>query len=388
MPTGPIVWRGRTVWVGGAGSGRGRVGRVVRYAKGFMHDIICMVRLARKERYDIVQVRNKFIVGSLASIIARARGLRFVFWLSFPVPEAQLAQAESGTASFPIVNRLRGRVFGWLLYRVILPRCDHAFVQSERMKQDLCAKGADPRKLTPVPMGIDLDEWPDEESLSRPVSGTGRQLIVGYLGTLGAQRRLEILIDAIAMIVNQGVDAKLLIVGGSERPDDHAQLKNRAQQLGVADRVEITGLLPRAEALARFREVDVALSPFFPTPVLQSTSPTKLVEYMALGIPIVANIHPEQQVILQQSRAGLCVPWRARHFARACIWLARAGRQRRADIGQRGRDWVIENRSYGSIAESVEATYLDILGRTERCLMELCSIATARLHSKMLRLVN
>ena len=125
--------------------------------------------------------------------------------------------------------------------------------------------------------------------------------------------------------------------------------------------LEVTGFLPRATALTRLREADVCISPFFPTPVLLSTSPTKLVEYLALGLPVIANDHPEQRLILRESRAGVCVPWGARHFARAVRWLAHRSLAERRSMGERGRNWVRANRTYDRIADKVEKTYLNLL---------------------------
>jgi len=99
------------------------------------------------------------------------------------------------------------------------------------------------------------------------------------------------------------------------------------------------------------------VSPFFPTPILDSTSPTKLVEYMALGIPVLANDHPEQRQILHESRAGVCVPWGARFFARGAEWLIHLPTEKKAQMAQAGRSWVEANRSYSRIADELEATY-------------------------------
>jgi glycosyltransferase involved in cell wall biosynthesis len=110
------------------------------------------------------------------------------------------------------------------------------------------------------------------------------------------------------------------------------------------------------------RVADICISPFFPTPVLRSTSPTKLVEYMALGMPVIANDHPEQKLVLRQSRAGLCVPWGAKYFARAVRALMSLSAERRTEMGQRGLAWVRENRTYTRIADDVEGKYVSLLG--------------------------
>jgi len=151
-----------------------------------------------------------------------------------------------------------------------------------------------------------------------------------------------------------------LIGDAFERADREALVK-RAERLGVSQYLEITGFLPRLEALQRMRDVHIALSPIYPTPVLIPASPTKLVEYLALGLPVVANEHPEQRAILRDSGAGVCAPWGARHFSRSVRWLLRRNPTQLAAMGARGRAWVREHRTYSHIADDLERKYLELL---------------------------
>ena len=151
------------------------------------------------------------------------------------------------------------------------------------------------------------------------------------------------------------------MVGDAERRGDRQALEERAQRANVGPFLEITGFLPRAEALARIARAAVCISPFFPTPVLQSTSPTKLIEYLALAIPVVANDHPEQRRVLKECRAGLCVPWGARYFARAVRSLMALSPEQRAALGKCGREWVQTHRAYDRIATAVESAYQHVL---------------------------
>ena len=359
--TGPRSWHGRTAWVGPTHTGNTFLPRLRRQCLAVWHDFRSLGR-AHPHNYGAVQVRDKFLIAAVVSLIAHRRGLKFFYWLSFPEPESELLRARERTARYPLMSFVRGVVFGWLLYRWILPRCDHAFVQSEQMRRDIAAHGIDPRKLTPVPMGIAAADVqaprPSVRSEHDPRTST---LTLAYLGTLNAQRRLEILVDMLAALLQAGLATRLLIVGGgSEELDDRARLEHRAMQLGVLGRIEITGFLPRETALARMRNADIALSPFFPTPVLRSTSPTKLVEYLALGLPVVANTHPEQRRVLRDSGAGICVPWGARYFARGVAWLAGRTPAERHRMGESGRRWVLAHRTYGKIADELEGKYLEL----------------------------
>lgn len=354
---GPHLWRGRTVYVGPTATGS-VAARFARHALGLWHDLRSL-RLARRDRYQALQVRDKFVIAAIAQWVARRRGMKFFFWLSFPYPEADRERARTGETRFPFFANLRGIVSGWLLYRWIVPRADQVFVQSERMKQDFIQQGCSGRNLTPVPMGVDLSDTPQRGP--GPAQRPASPVVLGYLGALNADRHPEVLIEMLALLRAEGHAVTLLLVGDASEPGDRRRLEQRVGELCLTEAVEITGMLPRAQALLRMQEVDIALSPYYPAPILLSTSPTKLVEYLALGLPVVASEHPEQRLILHMSHAGICAPWGARHFARSVRWLLRRTRAQRAKIGAQGRAWVEAHRTYDRIADNLERRYRELM---------------------------
>jgi glycosyltransferase involved in cell wall biosynthesis len=359
VPTGRQTWHGQNVLVGSTTLANNFLSRAGKHWLGLWHDLKSLGR-ASHHNYDAIQVRDKFLVAALAVVVAHLKGLKCFYWMSFPFAEADCLRAREGTARYRILTNLRGRASAWLLYRWILPHCDHAFVQSERMKMDVSARGISAQCTTPVPMGVELADLPAGELPSR--AGRANQDIwIGYLGTLDRDRHLGMLIDMLAELRRGGMPARLLLVGDGSVPEDRQYLERRATEMHVLDHVVITGFLPRAEALERIRAVDVALSPFYPSPVLVSTSPTKLIEYLALKLPVVANDHPEQKLILRMSRAGVCPPWGARYFARSVRWLMRQTPHQRLQMGARGRGWVTEHRTYSRIADELERKYRDLL---------------------------
>jgi glycosyltransferase involved in cell wall biosynthesis len=358
VASGPQDWHGRTAFVGPTAAGHGFVGRLLKQCLALWHDLMSL-RLVQAKCYDAIQVRDKFLIAAIGVVVAHARGVRFFFWLSFPMPEADLHHARSGNARFPAINYVRGVLSGWLLYRWIIPKSDHVFVQSERMKEEICARGADPKNVTAVPMGVDLSQV--AAARRRDPAAVDGETKLGYLGTLDANRHLGILVDMLGLLRQSGLPVRLLLVGDAHARRDRESLERRAAELGVSQHLEISGFLPHVEAMKRISGVDICLSPIHPSPIFRVASPTKLVEYLALGLPVVANTHPEQRVILRQSRAGLCVPWGARHFARGVRWMMRLNSAQLAAMGERGRLWVEEHRTYRRIADDVERKYLMLL---------------------------
>jgi glycosyltransferase involved in cell wall biosynthesis len=220
------------------------------------------------------------------------------------------------------------------------------------MRDDLAREGVDPARMQVVPMGV----APVDEARIEPARLPPAALV--YIGTLLKTRNLDILVRVLARVREQVPDAVLYMVGPEELPGDADVLRREAARLGIGDALVVTGRLERSAALGYVAGAAVCLSPFYPTPILNSTSPTKLVEYMALGRPVVANDHPEQRLVLAESGAGICVGWDEEEFAHACIALLEDPERCRA-MGVRGRAWVAENRTYTAIADEVEARLLE-----------------------------
>ncbi len=154
--------------------------------------------------------------------------------------------------------------------------------------------------------------------------------------------------------------ARLYIVGRGDDPADETFLKNEVSRLGLQASVIFVGQLPQPQALQYVQEADVCVSPLYPTPILRPSSPTKLVEYMAMGKPVVANDLPEQQRLIEASGAGYCVPFEEKLFAAAVVRLLDDPEAARS-MGQRGRRYVLEHRTYAAIATVVERRLLEIV---------------------------
>jgi glycosyltransferase involved in cell wall biosynthesis len=310
--------------------------------------------LALQGDYELIQVRDKFVSALLCLIAAKVRGRLYVYWLSYPFPESRVLDALEGRARIPVLSWFAGKLSGWLLYKIIMPRANHIFVQSEQMRQDVAAQGISLNKMTSVPMGV------DERLLDLPKHAVEPDTVL-YLGTLAQVRRLEVLIEAMVLVLKIRPHAKLIFVGEGDSPHDRAFLESKAQQLGVTHAVEFTGQMPMREALERVARAAVCVSPFYPTFVLRSTSPTKLIEYMAQGKPIIANDHPEQKDVLQSSGSGICVSWSAENFAEAMLSLL-GDPSAAAEMGAHGPTWVAENRTYKRIADQIYRKYIEVLG--------------------------
>ena len=170
---------------------------------------------------------------------------------------------------------------------------------------------------------------------------------------------MDFLIRVFGKVLRKEKNVKLHLVGGGEDSSDQQIVKDEAKRLGIEDTVFMTGFVPQQEAWQYVRVADVCVSPYYPTPILNSTSPTKLIEYMAMGKAVVANDHPEQRLVISESKAGICVPYEENAFAEAILQLLYHPEEAK-EMGIRGRKYVEKHRSYEQIADLVETKLLQV----------------------------
>jgi glycosyltransferase involved in cell wall biosynthesis len=114
----------------------------------------------------------------------------------------------------------------------------------------------------------------------------GRKYLVGYVGVMGKQEGIDLLLRAVRhIVVDRGrSDVHFGLVGGGTELDS---LKACAQELGVQDFVTFTGRVPDQEMLEVLNTADVCVNPDIANEMNDKSTMNKIMEYMALGKPIV-----------------------------------------------------------------------------------------------------
>ncbi|HUX30267.1 MAG TPA: glycosyltransferase [Thiobacillus sp.] len=259
----------------------GVAGKVINKITQYLCEVALFFCLLFGKRFDIIQVRDRrYLFAFLGWLVARLRGAKFVFWSSYPFPEHLVEMATGKHWAQRIALLFRGHLSWFYVYRFIMVVADHVFVQSEQMLRDVARYGVPVSKMTPVPMGVPphLLDWVATHAGEGVQAGK-----VVYVGTFARVRRMDQIIEAFRLVRQRNAHAHLFMVGAGDSPAERAELEAQTQRLGLAEAVTFTGFVPMEEAWRHAASAEVCLSPFYPTFVLRSTSPTKLVEYMALG---------------------------------------------------------------------------------------------------------
>ena len=184
-------------------------------------------------------------------------------------------------------------------------------------------------KLSIVRCGVDAARFV-------PVDRTGRggPLQLLCLGRLVPDKGQGVLVEAVAQLVERGIDVRLTLAGDGP---DRAALERRVRDLGLADAVRFVGAVGQDRVLELYAEADVFCLASFAEGI-----PVVLMEAMARGLPVVTTrIMGVPELVLDGSTGLLVAPGRAAPLATAIETLA-ADPDRRARLGQAAATFVAD----------------------------------------------
>ena len=169
-----------------------------------------------------------------------------------------------------------------------------------------------------VRCGIDLDRFRFEP---RPRDDGPLRIMI--TARVVAEKGFGVLFDAMALLTERGTESQLIVVGDGPA---RASLADRAEQLGLVDRIEWLGFQPPAEVLHWLGTADVFCLPSFAEGL-----PIVLMEAMAVGVPVVGTFLGGVPELVRDGHSGRLVPaGRADLLADALEQLSRPSPERDA----------------------------------------------------------
>lgn len=171
--------------------------------------------------------------------------------------------------------------------------------------------GCDPEKLHVMRTGVDLNRF-----AMRPEKPFSDPFQVLSIGRLVDKKGFDTLLEAVALLAREGRNARATLIGGG--PLEGA-LRERVQNLGIGDRVELTGPLPQETVRGHFAGADVfVLACKEAKNRDMDGTPIVLIEAMSLGVPVVSTTVSGNPELIEDGVSGFLVaPEDAPALARA-----------------------------------------------------------------------
>ncbi|MHB9009740.1 MAG: glycosyltransferase family 4 protein [Limisphaerales bacterium] len=200
--------------------------------------------------------------------------------------------------------------------------------------------------------------YPNVNRLENVSRGKCEEFTAGYMGSVEAIRGSVVTIDALQMFSSLGRQCRLQCVGSltnAHRVELESRLSDDDKHL-----ITFHGWKSPDAGWAIMAQCHVGLAILQEAPNYVESYPTKLFEYMALGLPVVASNFRLYREIVERHECGLCVdPSNPVAVAEALLYLAQNPTVAAA-MGQRGRNAVRDHFSWSQQAEKLIAFYRDI----------------------------
>lgn len=254
----------------------GALGYALEYSAALFWEFLLSLKVAWQRGFDVIHACNPpdtiFLIGGFYRLF----GKKFLFDHHDINPE--LYEAKFGR-----------RDFGWKLMvwleRLSFRTAHRSIATNESYREIAITRGGmDPGKVHIVRSGPNLDRVREVEP--DPKWRNGRRFVVGYVGVIGKQEGLDLLLESVSHLVNvrKRDDIQFVICGGG--PELEA-IKAESTTMGLADYVTFTGRCPDETLFSALSTSDVCVNPDRPTAMNDKSTMNKIMEYMALGKPIV-----------------------------------------------------------------------------------------------------
>ena len=262
---------------------RGSALQLFEYLAFFALAGLRLSRLHLARRFDAVQVHNlpDFLV--LAALIPRLTGSKVILDIHDLMPEFHCSRFDCSLASWPARLLL-------LQERICTRFAHHVITVTEAWRQVLIKRGVDENRCSVVMnladtryFGLDQAKRCNGDG-SEADERTGFHLI--YHGTLARRYGIDLALQAVHQLRPQIPGLSFTIQG---RGEDLGRLEGIRSRLKLEDCVEIQSeFLPADQLADLIRSADLGVVPYRNDLFTDGILPTKLMEYAALGVPVLA----------------------------------------------------------------------------------------------------
>ena len=349
---------------------RGKLRRSLNYGSFMLSAAIAgSLRLPRPD--VIVATSPQLLCAAAGSLLARRFRVPLVMEVRDLWPESLVAVGASRSRS-PLVAMLERLAAA--LYR----SAAHIVTVTEAQRAAIVSGGVPADRVSVVPNGVDR-AFADAGAAARSVlaaAGTAQpdgRFIVTYIGTIGMAHHLETLLEAAALLREDWRFFFRLVGEGARRPELEAQ----ARAAGLSN-VEFCGEQPRGDVPRWIAESSACAVLLRHSEVFQTVVPSKMLEIMAVGRPILLGVEGEASALLARAGAGMLLePENPAQLAAAIRSLA-ANPAQCQTLGENGRKFAAREFARDALAGRYAALLSALVARPRGAAVSLAPAQKSR----------
>ena len=269
------------------------LGRILNFIS---FSISCPIGLLAIEKPDVVLASSPPIFPMFSAwLICKLRRIPFVFEVRDLWPASAIQMGI-------LKNRLLIEIMTWM-EKVLYNQSRKIVALTNGIREDICNRGWPRERVALVTCGVDFDKlYPDSAGavVVRSKHGWNDKKVVMYFGAMGEANNMPVILRAAGRLRERD-DVLFVLIGDGMKRVATELLKIK---MGL-ENVVILPPVPKDEARMFISAADLCLVTLRDIPLFDGAIPTKLVDYMACGKPVLCGIRGEAKQIVDESGAGL-----------------------------------------------------------------------------------
>jgi glycosyltransferase involved in cell wall biosynthesis len=329
--------------------GSSNLAYVAQYAAFFAAAGTVLSVLHARRPFDVIHVNNMPDFMVFSASLAKGLGAKLILDLHDPMPELYASKFSTGD-EHPAVRLVAA------MERASVSFADRAITVNEVMRDTFVAHGNPEDAFTIVQNVADTRYFPVGAALDAGQHDGGTRLI--YHGTMAPRLGLDVALQAVRRVADAGVDVSLTMIGDG---DDVPRLARLIEELDIGEFVELrVGFVPVEELLPDLIDADIGIVPAQAGPFTDTMVPSKLLEYVSLGVPTICSDLPAVRYYFNDDQVRMVTPGDTDALAEAIMALAAdpAGRRQQAEraMGFLERyNWDTERQRYFDLIDELAA---------------------------------
>ncbi len=327
----------------------GAKGYLVEYTTALFWEFFLSLKIYFRKRFHVIQGCNPPDLIFLVASFFKLFGVKYVFDHHDINPELYIAKYNKKGFFYKMLVKAE---------RLTFSTADYSMATNESYKNIAVARGKMPAdKVQIVRSGPKLDRL--KLTAGNQVYKKGRKYLIGYIGVIGEQEGLDLLLESVKYIVKKRTDIQFGILGGGT---DLEKIKKLTVEMGLQEYVDYYGRVDDATMVDVLNTADVCVNPDRPTEMNNLSTMNKIMEYMALKKPIVQYDLKEGRVSAQEASL-YATNTSTEDFAEKILWLLNNEEQRKY-MGEYGYNRVVNELSWEFESKKLVGLYERVLNVT------------------------
>lgn len=325
---------------------KGPLGYLTEYFLAFFWEFILSWKIYFKKRFHVIQGCNPPDTIFFVAIFFKIFGVKYVFDHHDISPELYIAKYDK-----------KGIFYRMLLWmeKLTFKTANFSIATNESYKEIAIRRGKMPAdKVQVIRSGPKLDRLTITNGNEQYKKG--RKYLVGYVGVIGAQEGLDLLLESVKHIIAKRNDVQFAIIGGGT---DLVHVKKMAEEMGLNGYVDFYGRVDDKTLVDVLNTADVCVNPDRPTVMNDLSTMNKIMEYMALKKAIV-QFDLKEGRFSAQSASLYAENTSTADFAEKIIWLLDHPDERKT-MGEFGYNRVLTELSWEFESKKLVTFYKRVL---------------------------